>query len=62
MHQKPFKLLKFRTMKLNTPSKASHLIDENSVTRFGKIIRLLKLDELPQLLNVLSGDMSLVGP
>lgn len=62
MHQKPFKLLKFRTMKINTPSKASHLIDENSVTRFGKIIRLLKLDELPQLLNVLSGDMSLVGP
>ena len=62
MHQKPFKLLKFRTMKINTPSKASHLIDKNSVTRFGKIIRLLKLDELPQLLNVLSGDMSLVGP
>ena len=62
IHQKPFKLLKFRTMKLNTPSKASHLIDENSVTRFGKIIRLLKLDELPQLLNVLNGDMSLVGP
>ena len=62
MHQKPFKLLKFRTMKINTPSKASHLIDENFVTKFGKIIRLLKLDELPQLLNVLCGDMSLVGP
>ena len=62
MYQKPFKLLKFRTMKINTPSKASHLIDENSVTRFGKIIRLLKLDELPQLINVLNGDMSLVGP
>ena len=54
INQKPFKLLKFRTMKLNTPSKASHLIDENSVTRFGRIIRLLKLDELPQLLNVLN--------
>ena len=62
MHLKPFKLFKFRTMKKNTPSKASHLIDENSVTRFGKTIRLLKLDELPQLINVLNGDMSLVGP
>ena len=61
-HQKPFKLIKFRTMKLDTPSKASHLIDKNSVTRFGQIIRLLKLDELPQLINVLKGDMSLVGP
>ena len=48
MHQKPFNLLKFRTMKINTPSKASHLIDENFVTKFGKIIRLLKLDDLPQ--------------
>ena len=62
MHQKAFNLFKFRTMKKNTPSKASHLIDQNSVTRFGKFIRLLKLDELPQLINVLNGDMSLVGP
>ena len=62
MNQKPFKLLKFRTMKIDTPSKASHLVDENYITKFGKIIRLLKLDELPQLINVLNGDMSLVGP
>ena len=61
-NQKPFKLLKFRTMKINTPSIASHLINKRSVTRFGGIIRLLKLDELPQLINVINGDMSLVGP
>ena len=41
--QKPFSLIKFRTMKVNTPSMASHLINEKSVTKFGRIIRLLKL-------------------
>ncbi len=61
-NQKPFHLIKFRTMKVNTPSIASHLINKRSVTRFGRIIRLLKLDELPQLINVIKGDMSLVGP
>ena len=61
-NQKPFHLIKFRTMKVNTPSIASHLINKRSVTKFGRIIRLLKLDELPQLINVIKGDMSLVGP
>ena len=61
-NQKPFNLIKFRTMKVNTPSIASHLINKRSITRFGRVIRLLKFDELPQLINVIKGDMSLVGP
>ena len=61
-NQKPFHLIKFRTMKVNTPSMASHLINKRSITRFGRVIRLLKFDELPQLINVIKGDMSLVGP
>ena len=60
--QIPFTLVKFRTMQLNTASVASHLADASAITPFGACLRRTKLDELPQLWNVLKGEMSLVGP
>ena len=60
--QRPFLLYKLRTMPIDTISIATHLVDENIIPPFGKFLRYFKFDEIPQLFNILIGDMSIVGP
>jgi lipopolysaccharide/colanic/teichoic acid biosynthesis glycosyltransferase len=57
-----FTLLKFRTMRGRPPAVEDPLDDERRITTLGRVLRALTLDELPELVNVLRGDMSLVGP
>lgn len=60
--EKPFKMMKFRTMTDGRDADGNLLPDEERVTQFGNFLRNTSLDELPELLNVLKGDMSLIGP
>ncbi|MCA6422566.1 MAG: sugar transferase [Flavobacterium sp.] len=62
LHQKAFRIVKLKTMTDEKDSQGKLLPDNQRITKAGKIIRKLSIDELPQLINVLNGDMSLVGP
>lgn len=65
MNKKHFYILKFRTMRIDTPKDTpTHLLDnpDQWITRVGKFLRKTSLDELPQILNILKGDMSITGP
>ena len=63
-NNKEFSIYKFRTMRIDTPNVATHLLEnpEQYITAIGKFMRKTSLDELPQLFNIIKGDMSIVGP
>lgn len=61
-NEKIFKLIKFRSMTCETDKNGRLLPDEQRLTRYGKLLRATSLDELPELINILKGDMSIVGP
>lgn len=60
--KKPFRFYKFRSMHMSVSDKGLFIADQERLFPFGKMIRRMKIDELPQLLNVIKGDMSIVGP
>ena len=60
--EKIFKLIKFRTMTCETDEQGNPLPDEKRLTKYGKFLRSTSIDELPELINILKGDMSIVGP
>ncbi len=60
--EKPFKLIKFRTMNVEKNKDGNLLTDEERLTGFGRFLRATSLDELPEFVNILKGDMSIVGP
>lgn len=62
LHGKPFEMIKFRTMKDAVDAQGNPLPDSERLTDFGKMLRATSLDEMPELWNVIKGDMSIVGP
>lgn len=61
-NEKPFKLIKFRTMSNETDEYGKLLPDAERLTRFGRFLRNTSLDELPELINIIKGDMAVIGP
>ena len=61
-HERIFKLIKFRTMSNKKDQNGKLLSDEERLTRYGRLLRSMSLDELPELINIIKGDMAIIGP